>query len=177
MLYLGGEPVDADQIVEQATAKVGEAVALEGALARLADLLAQRYRLTRISVSTVVPGEMVELVGAWTPGGTILRPGSRMAIDRTETVRGDFDRFARGEMVVGVPERVDVARGVSDVMHEEGMETILTIPLRTGDGLVGIISFASASPEAYGAADRALFERLGAGLQAHLIELIRKHRA
>src|SRR5205823_5544968 len=123
--------------------------------------------LWRLSVRRFLPHEgQLELVAVWSASDTQLRPGTRIsagASSMPEVLKLDrpvFSADASAERTL-----------LQQVLATEGVASWVSIPLRRGRRVVGLLSVSSIQPEAIGPGDVAFFENIGRVVEERLAEL------
>ena len=142
---------------------------LDNCLTGLAELLELEFPLHRIVVGLLHPdGERLVLVGVWTSGPTQIRPDAVVRSDATA-----FPRLLLGEEIVAMQEE-PVPEGLpllEKVLWTEGIRSVMSIPLRDGATLSGILILASRVAGAFPEGQRLLFGTLGILCETTLLEL------
>lgn len=123
--------------------------------------------LWRLSVRRFLPQEgQLELVAVWSASDTRLRPGTRIsagASSMPEVLKLDrpvFSAEASSERTL-----------LQQVLTTEGVASWVSIPLRRGRQVVGLLSASSIHPDAISRVDIAFFAEVGKAVEGRLSEL------
>ena len=158
-------------LITRLTRGTGAAHDVDEALLGLVALLRDPYSLWRASILMVMPDRVrARLVAVWSGASqSLLEVGTEMAISAT-TALPQVMRTGRPI----VTRSRDGSNLLEDILREEGVRSRISIPLRVNDEVVGILIFASSSPEVFDASDVPFFIGVGVGLERRLLNLVAK---
>jgi GAF domain-containing protein len=164
--------LDAEEIERALAAALGIAGQhdeLGEVLAGIATLLGARYPVSRVSVRTHDPADDSVLTAAvWTGGApTQIAPGIRLPAKATSYY--EVDR--RGGAILSGWKDEAGAPLLDRMIHEEGNESWVVIPLRKDERLAGLLTVAASAADAFEIPDLPFFEALGAALGERLLKL------
>ncbi|MGH2794737.1 MAG: GAF domain-containing protein [Actinomycetota bacterium] len=113
------------------------------------------FPLFRITIRRLVDDVMLEITGLWNAGPTSLGVGAKMSV-----MSSSFPAIASTGKPV-VRSRLDRATQLLEgLVGAEGVASYVTLPLRSGDVVTGLLSLSSAMPGAFTEQDVPFFEEV-----------------
>lgn len=160
---------ETERILAAALGIAGAHDDLDQVVAGLATLLSSRYPVTRISVRTYDPAEDQVLIAVvWTAGvPTEIATGTRLPARSTSY----YEVRRRGGAILSTWKDEEGTPLLDRVIHDEGNEEWIVVPLWKEDLLAGLLTFSAGRKDSFGISDLPLFEALGAALSDRLLRL------
>jgi GAF domain-containing protein len=162
------EAREMERIVASARDSVASCATLDAALGVLASRLADRFRITRISVRIYDPQtDELEFVGVWSSEPTYLGAGVRMPA--RSTTFGEVE--LRGSAILGRPP-VEAGPLLDQLLRDEGTRSWVVMPLARDRLVVGLLSAGSPLDGGFTEDDLALFDALAVAVGDRLLSLV-----
>lgn len=150
---------------------VVEAGNLDEALRRLIGPFREEFALRRSSVLVFLPTDRVRIVATWGTGETLLPLGSEIAVNLTKGTGELSARLVAGEAVVIAVSQADLGM-LEDVARDEGVRSIVLLPLFGPMGLSAVLTMSSSRDAAFTAEDTRLLAGIAAGVGNALTALL-----
>lgn len=142
------------------------------ALAPLVQLLAPWFPVDRASLRRIdYPSSEVEVVAVWSRGGNpFVGPGWRLPMSSTSLP----EVLRAGKPLIG-----DSPQSLLDqvLLGEEGIRSWVTMPIRAGELVVGLLSFSSTWDAAFRPSDTLTFDALRAAVESSLVRFLEPDEA
>jgi hypothetical protein len=162
------EAREMERIVAGARDSVAGCGTLDAALEMLASLLADRFRITRISVRIFDPQtDELEFVGVWSSEPTYLGAGVRMPA--RSTTFGEVE--LRGSSILGRPP-AKAGPLLDQLLRDEGTRSWVVMPLTRDRLVVGLLSAGSPLDDGFTEDDLPLFDALVVAVGDRLLSLV-----
>ena len=164
--------LDADlriALLRAARAAVSSPQAVPEALDALVTCLRPHFPISRVSLRVLdVAEDRLQICGVWSDGETAVRPGVTIPIAATSFL--ELEREGRS-LLRRFDELRDRPSLLDQVLHDEGLQCWIVIPLRRGLEILGTLNLAGRSPDAFAEADLPFFDDLATEVGSSLLAI------